>query len=346
MSFKVKLLLGVFAGLMTLAVAMIFYFYQVFMTPNLVIAKDQRSQKVLIPQGTSLDVLMDTLRKRDVVHDEISFRFVCRFLDFETPRPGVYRFEKEMTNLTAVRMLRAGAQTPVKLTFNNARLPEDLAGKICDGVGVDSLDFLEKLRSPEVAAKYGFDTTTFVCMFIPNTYEVYWTLTADELLERMKKEYDKFWTEERRQKAEALNLTPLQVSILASIVQAETLYHDERARVAGVYLNRLNKGWKLEADPTVVFAHRDFSIRRVLNAHLELDSPYNTYKYTGLPPGPINVPELSSLKAVLNPEKHKYMYFCAKEDFSGYHSFAETLREHNNNANRYRRALNKRKILK
>ena len=179
-------------------------------------------------------------------------------------------------------------------------------------------------------------------MFIPNTYELYWNTSAPNLMQRMKKEYEKFWTPARDAQREQLKLTRAQVSTLASIVEAEQQQHaDERPRIAGVYLNRLQRGMKLQADPTVVYANRDFTIKRVLNVHLAKDSPYNTYKYVGLPPGPINLPSIASIDAVLKPESHRYLYFCAKEDFSGYHAFAVNETGHLLNARRYQAALNR-----
>jgi UPF0755 protein len=181
-------------------------------------------------------------------------------------------------------------------------------------------------------------------MFIPNTYEVYWNTPAEKLIERMKREYDVFWNNDRRRKAENIRLTPIEVSILASIVEEETAAPDEYPIVAGLYLNRLYKGMMLQADPTVKFAVGDFSLRRILNRHLEVDSPYNTYMYAGLPPGPIRIPSPKSIDAVLNHTVHNYLYMCAKEDFSGRHNFAVTLKEHNKNAEKYRAELNRRGI--
>jgi UPF0755 protein len=181
-------------------------------------------------------------------------------------------------------------------------------------------------------------------MFIPDTYEFYWTTTAEEFANRMKLEYDKFWNTERRKKAEEIKLSPAEVTTLASIVQAETAKNEEQKRIAGLYMNRLKRGQLLQADPTVKYAVGDFSLKRILNAHLEIDSPYNTYKYAGLPPGPINFPETTAIDAVLNYEKHNYLYMCAKEDFSGYHNFAVTFDEHSRNAAKYRAALDRNNI--
>jgi UPF0755 protein len=242
-------------------------------------------------------------------------------------------------------LLRSGQQAPLNVTFNNIRLKEELAEKICSEVSADADEFLALLNDSSVVSEYGFTTETIMCMFIPNTYEVFWTITERELMDRMYQEYKRFWNDERRAKADALGLTLTEVSILASVVQAEQLGHpDERPRVAGLYINRLERNIALQADPTLVYALGDFSIKRVLDTDKEIDSPYNTYLYAGLPPGPINLPEISSIDAVLNYEDHDYLYMCAKEDFSGYHNFANNLQDHLNNARKYQRALNQARV--
>jgi UPF0755 protein len=232
-------------------------------------------------------------------------------------------------------------QTPLNVTFNNVRTKEDLAGKVSKYLVADSLSILNLFSNESLIQKYGFTTETFRTMFIPDTYEFYWTTSAEEFAERMKSEYDKFWNAERRKKAEEINLTPAEITTLASIVQAETAKKEEQNRIAGLYMNRLKNGQLLQADPTVKYAVGDFSLKRILNVHLHIDSPYNTYKNAGLPPGPINFPETTAIDAVLNFERHNYLYMCAKEDFSGYHNFAVTLDEHNRNAAKYRRELDK-----
>jgi UPF0755 protein len=328
-----------------LFVSFSYYAYQIVYTTN-VDTKDQDTY-VYIPTGATYEQAMDSVESSGVIIDPLSLRFMAKLMDYdELVKPGRYKLESGWGNRQLIGVLRTGQQTPVKLTFTNVRLRSQLAEKLAAEVEPSEEEIDALLSDPEYLGTLDFDTTNVVSMFIPNTYEVYWTITAKELMERMKSEYDKFWTEERLEKAEKLNLTQQQVSTLASIVQAETIKNDEKPRVAGVYLNRLEKGMLLQADPTVVFGVGDFSIRRVLNVHLRHDSPYNTYRYKGLPPGPINVPNISSIDAVLNPEKHDYIYFCAKEDFSGYHSFAVTVAEHQANARRYQKALNERKILK
>ena len=259
-------------------------------------------------------------------------------------KPGVYRLDSKMTNLAAIRMLRSGDQTPVNITFNNVRYKSDLTEKITSGIGLKPAEFEALLNDDVYLEQYGFNSENVMAMFIPNTYEVYWTVSAESLFERMNKEYTAFWTPEKKAKAEELGLTPVEVSALASIVQDESIMTDEKPTIAGLYLNRLNKNMLLQADPTVKYALGDFAIQRVLTADTKVDSPYNTYRYRGLPPGPINLPSISSLNAVLNYEDHSYIYMCAKEDFSGYHRFAKTLAEHNRNARLFQQALNNRRI--
>ena len=244
-----------------------------------------------------------------------------------------------MSNRQLCNMLNGGLQTPVKVTFNNIRDVAMLAGRIGEQIEADSIEIMNYLNDVANLADLGFTRQTIPAMFLPNTYEFYWNTNAAQFTEKMKKEYDKYWNEERLAQAKEVGLTPIQVSILASIVDKETNKTDEMAKIAGVYLNRLRNGWLLQADPTLVFAVGDFGLKRVLNIHKEVESPYNTYKYHGLPPGPICIPSLAAINSVLNAEKHNYYYFCAKDDFSGYHVFAKTLTEHNRNAEKYRRKL-------
>lgn len=317
-----------------------FYFYQVAKAPNLQV--DKQETYLLIPTGATYRTVIDSLKKNDILHDELSFSFLAKLLDYqEAVKPGRYLIKKDMGNREALLMLRAGRQTPVKLTFNNIRLKSELAYKLCRHLEADSVAFKKMLNDQALVKQLGFDTTTIMCMFLPNTYELYWNTSAQELLSRMNKEYKKFWTEERIQKAASINFTPVQVSILASIVQAEQAQKaDERPKVAGLYINRLKTGMPLQADPTLKFGLKNFGLKRILKVHMEVDSPYNTYKHPGLPPGPINLPSISSLNAVLNYEKHDYLYMCAKEDFSGYHNFADDFNDHLKNARLYQKALN------
>jgi UPF0755 protein len=342
---KNKLVPSLIVLFLFLFVSFSYYAYQIVYTAN--VDTKERETFVLIPTGATYEQAMDSVEATGTIIDKLSLRFMAKLMDYdELYKPGRYKLEHGWSNRELIGALRLGKQTPLNLTFTNIRLRSQLAEKLAANLEASETEMDSLLNDSAYLNSLGFDTTNIVSMFIPNTYEVYWTTTAPELLERMKTEYDKFWTPERKAKAEQLGLSQQQVSTLASIVQAETIKNDEKPRVAGVYLNRLEKGMLLQADPTVVFGVGDFTIRRVLNVHLRHDSPYNTYKYKGLPPGPINVPNISSIDAVLNPEEHKYIYFCAKEDFSGYHSFAVTQSEHMANARRYQRALNARNIMK
>lgn len=342
---KNKFLIGFIIVFSILLTSFVFYFYQVFFTENILVEKGDET--ILIEKGATFSDVQDIVYDRGVVNDMLSFSFVAKVLDYqENIKPGIYQLRKDMTNLEAIRLLRSGAQVPTHVTFNNVRVKADLAGKITNNISVDSTEFLQLLNNDSLINSYGFNQENIMCMFLPNTYEVYYTITGEELFERMHKEYERFWDDQRKAKAEELGLSRVEVSTLASIVQAETIKPDERPKVAEVYLNRLERNMALQADPALVFAVGDFSIKRVLNIHKEIDSPYNLYKNRGLPPGPINLPELESIDAVLNHDNHNYLYFCAKPDFSGYHAFATNLVAHNRNAAAYQAALNRARIYK
>ena len=237
--------------------------------------------------------------------------------------------------------LLSGNQTPVKLVIPSVRTLDRLAGTVGKQLMADSASVMALLADKHFLDSLGYTSATAPCMFIPNTYEVYWTMTPEQFVARMLKESKRFWNDTRLAKAKAQGLTPNEVITLASIVDEETAKDDEKPMVAGLYLNRLKRGMLLQADPTVKFALGDFELRRILYAHLQADSPYNTYKYAGLPPGPIRIPSMSAIESVLSPAKHSCIYMCAKEDFSGYHNFATTFTQHNANARRYQQALNK-----
>ena len=260
-------------------------------------------------------------------------------------KSGRFLLEKGMNNYDILKSLRYNV--PVKLTYNNQETIEHFAGRIAQQIEPDSLSILQAITDNDFLTENGFTQETALCMFIPNTYEFFWDTSTSKFRDRMAKEYRKFWNEERLQKAESLNLTPHQVMILASIVHKETVKVDERPRVAGVYLNRLRSGMPLQADPTVIYAIKKHTgdwntvIKRVRYEHTQFMSPYNTYLVAGLPPGPITMPDISAIDAVLNPEKHDFLYFCASVERFGYHEFAKTLAQHNINAAKYQRWLNK-----
>lgn len=321
-----------------LMISFTFYAYQITYTPNILVDKEDRI--LFIKVGSSYRDVQDNLIKGKFVDDLVSFSFLARMMNYdESIRPGRYALRKNMTNLQAIRLLRVGEQEPVTITFNNVRLLSELGEKITKNTAVTPEDFYLALGEFIATNKEGFTQENILSMFIPNTYEVYYNVSAAKLVERMHSEYIKFWTDERKAQADKIGLTPLEVSVLASIVQAENTRGDEAAVIAGLYINRLKQDMPLQADPTLVFAVGDFTLKRVLNVHKEVDSPYNTYKHTGLPPGPINMPEIFTIDAVLNYQPSTYIYMCAKEDFSGHHNFATTLSEHNANARKYQTAL-------
>ena len=260
------------------------------------------------------------------------------------PHTGRYRVSSEMTCLQLYRLLRNGVQEPMNLVVPNSRTMDRLASALSQSLMIDSAEIAFVLTDSLYLAERGYTTATIPALFIPNTYEVYWDISVDKFIERMERENNRFWTAERKAKAEAIGLTHEQVATLASIVDEETANNAEKPMIAGLYLNRLRLGMPLQADPTVKFAVGDFSLRRILNKHLQVESPYNTYRHEGLPPGPIRIASIAGLDAVLNHAKHDYLYMCAKEDFSGTHNYARTLSEHYQNARRYIRALNERGI--
>ena len=260
------------------------------------------------------------------------------------PRTGRYHVYPEMTCLQLFRLLRNGTQEPMNLVVPTARTMDRLASVLSQSLMIDSAEIAMALTDSFYLANLGYTTATVPALFIPNTYEVYWDISADKLIERMERENKRFWTTEREAKAKACGLTHEEVATLASIVDEETANDAEKPTIAGLYLNRLRKGMLLQADPTVKFAVGDFTLRRILGKHLKVESPYNTYLVEGLPPGPIRIPSIAGLEAVLNYKKHDYLYMCAKENFSGTHNFAKTLSEHQKNARRYIQALNARGI--
>lgn len=334
------LLLG-FTILFLVAVLVLYLLFKRVMNP-IVKTPDKKEFSLYIPTGATYDQVKDSLYTHGLISNPAAFEWLCRKKDYPNHiHAGRYVLSNGMSNRQLTNMLRGGLQTPMKVTFNNQRDIQGLAGRIGQQIEADSASLVTYLNDRDNLQALGFDQRTIPALFLPNTYEFYWNTDAHSYVEKMKQEYNKFWNEERQGKARAKGLTPLQVSILASIVDKETNKTDEMARIAGVYLNRLRDGWLLQADPTLVFAVGNFELKRVLNIHKEVESPYNTYKYPGLPPGPICIPSLASINAVLDAENHNYYYFCAKEDFSGYHVFAKTLSEHTRNAERYQRALGK-----
>jgi UPF0755 protein len=254
-------------------------------------------------------------------------------------KPGRYVIDSTATSIYVARMLAFGWQTPQNLVLSGTmRNKGRIAKKISTQMMVDSASVAQALDSAEFLKGYGFTPENVFAMILPDTYQMYWTASVEDIFDRLKKEYDAFWTEDRLAKAQAQGLSKMQVSIMASIVSGETLKEFEYPVIAGVYLNRYKKKMKLQADPTIAFCF-DYTLDRILKKHLTVDSPYNTYKHVGLPPAPINVPPKACLDAVLNPAKHGYIFFCASEEFDGTHRFAVTYSEHLKNARKFQRAL-------
>ncbi len=340
---SLKKIFSIFIVLLILAAAGLGIFYYYVFGPNT--TSPTEGFYLYIPTGAPFSQVMDSLEKNHILKNAASFSRLAERKGYTMKvKSGRYLITNNMSNNSLVNMLRAGKQSPVNLTFNSIRTITQLAGRLSTTIETDSLSLLKYLKDPENSRKYGFTPQTVLLMFIPNTYEVYWNTAPSKLFERMNQEYRRFWNSERRKLSENIGLTAIQVGVLASIVEMETNKADEKPVVAGVYMNRIQRGIALQADPTVIFALGDFSIKRVLQKDLEFNSPYNTYKHQGLPPGPIAMPSVSSLESVLNYKRHNYLFFCAKPDLSGYHSFAPTLAKHMANARAYQNALDKMNI--
>ena len=340
----IKRVLIIIFGITAVVCVVCGIFAYALFSSNINIEKDKK-EFLLIYENDCYDDIIDKLVSKQIVKSKKTFEIASWLLNNKKQfKSGRYQITSEMNNLTLVRNIMYGRQTPISISFNNVRTKDVLAERLTKKLKISEEEFLAELYSEQTLKTLGFNKNTVISLFIPNTYEVYWDITAEELIERMKKEYDLFWNEERTAKLLDVGLSKEEVSTLASIVEEETRKKDEQPVVAGLYLNRIHKNIPLQADPTVKFAVQDFSLRRIYKKHLEYDSPYNTYMYAGLPPGPIRVPSIQAIDAVLNFVNHDYIYMCAKEDFSGYHNFATSYKEHQENAERYRRALNKRGI--
>lgn len=339
-----RFILGmILAVFLVVALTFGYRWYKNYLAPNVT----DQAEYLFIPTGSTFEQLMQNMQEHGILTDTASFRWVANKKDYaDNIKAGKYALEVYMNNNDLVKKLRAGLQEPVKLRFQNIRLKEEFAKFISTQLETDSASIMELMNSDSLAHQYNFETEDFYTMFIPNTYEFWWNTSTEKFFDRMHTEYSKFWTTERLNKAKAIDLSPTEVSVLASIVRGEALHNDEMPKIAGLYLNRLQRGILLQADPTVIFSAQDFTIRRVLNKHLLIPSPYNTYLNKGLPPGPINMPSIAAIDAVLNAQKHNYIYMCANDDFSGYHNFAVTINEHLVNARKFQKALDDRNIKK
>jgi len=346
LSSKTKRILLIGGGSLVILGGILAYVgYTNFITANInpAIKKDTY---IFIKTGSNFEDVKKMLVEKNILLSASSFDFASSLLGYKTNiHPGRYLVRPHSNNKNLIRLLKSGIQVPYKLSFAGVHSKYDLAGKISQQLETDSSAIIKVIDNSVFQNKYYLDTSNVLTFFIADSTAFYYTTNTQQFMDDMKKISDNFWNEENRSKAKSLGLSQAQVSILASIIEKETSKDSEKPMVAGLYINRLKKkGWKLEADPTVIFALGDFTKQRVYNIDLEVNSPYNTYKYEGLPPGPICIPSASSITAVLNYTHHDYMYMCAKEDFSGFHNFAKTLAEHKLNAKRYYAELKRRNI--
>jgi UPF0755 protein len=300
---------------------------------------------VYIDDDDTADSVFTKLEPYASAHAMAGFKCIARHWDYKDKvRTGRYAIKPGISVVNTFRNLKNGHQEAEMLTVPESKTMERLAGALSRKLMIDSTMIVNSLTDNDFCGRWGYDTATIACLFVPNTYEVYWNVSLDGMMERMQKEHDHFWNGERTAKATAIGLTPNEVSTMASIIDEETANNDEKPMIAGMYLNRLKEGMPLQADPTVKFAMKQFELKRIYHDMLFYDSPYNTYRNIGLPPGPIKIASIKGIDAVLNRVDHNYLYMCAKEDFSGTHNFARTYSEHLKNAAKYSKALNERGI--
>jgi len=338
-AFNAKYLL-VAAAVCLIAIIALGYYY--FMTG---FTAQNKPYSVFVDQDDNLDSVLTKLRPGATEHGLTGFATLIRHTGYgDAPTTGHYLITPDITTWKLVRKMKSGQQDPVRLTIPEVRTMPKLAAALSRRLMLDSVTIAAALIDEPYCQRWGYDTATIAALFVPNTYEVYWNITLDHFMERMQKEHDAFWKGERQQKAAAMEMTPNEVATLASIIDEETANNGEKPMVAGMYINRLRTGMALQADPTVKFALKRFELKRIYHDMLFIDNPYNTYRNTGLPPGPIKIASVKGIDAVLNYAKHDYLYMCAKEDFSGTHNFAASYSEHLRNAARYAKALNMRGI--
>lgn len=307
--------------------------------------KGKKEAFLLIRTGWEFPQVVAELRRQGWIQNEASFQWTAEKVNYpEKVKPGRYQLTEGMNNFKLVRLLASGRQTPVKLTFNKFRTIETFVSAVCKKIEADSNELKQYLTDDVYLRPYGLNAKNALSLFIPNTYEFYWNTSAASFIKKMEEAHKKFWTAERREAAKRLGLDATQVMVLASIVEEESENKQERPIIAGVYLNRLKLPMPLQADPTVRFAWQDFTIKRVTGKHIAIQSEFNTYKREGLPPGPICIPSISSIEAVLYPSTHRYLYFCASDKLNGTHNFAETYAMHQLNARKYQAELDRRGI--
>lgn len=332
--------IAIVLGILILAALGIGYYFT-----RTALLNEKETQYLYIDRDDNIDSVYAKVSAIAKPHAMKGFKALADFRGYaDNIIRGRYGVDTKISANGLFNMLKRGEQTPLNVPIPSVRTMDKLAAAVGKKLELDSTELYRALTDEKVCQRYGYTLETIPSMFIPDSYNMYWTVTVDEFLDRMKKEHERYWNEERLAKAKALDMTPTEVSTLASIVTEETAATQEKPTVAGLYINRLRKGMLLQSDPTVKFAMHDFTIRRILNRMLTTDDPYNTYKYKGLPPGPIRIPLKEDLEAVLNYEHHDYIYMCAKEDFSGTHNYARNEAEHAANARRYHQALNARGI--
>ncbi|MBK7957529.1 MAG: endolytic transglycosylase MltG [Bacteroidetes bacterium] len=300
--------------------------------------------KLRISSKSNMKEALESIHGQLKLKRPFTFTILLRLMQVKKIKPGLYEISPSENNWRIVRKLMSGNQTPVNFVINNIVLKEDLAGKIAANLEIDSATVMDKLNDANFCRDLGYTTENILCLFLPNTYQMYWNINWDQFIQRMEKENRIFWTDERLEKAKALKLSKEEIYTLASLVQKEYYKKSERKTIAGVIYNRLNKGMALQIDATCIYATRDFTARRVNETHLHFASPYNTYMKTGLPPGPICIPEIGTIDDALNLESHPFLFYCAKPDLSGYHEFSTNFTAHIHTARQYQKTLNKKGI--
>ncbi|MBL7818159.1 MAG: endolytic transglycosylase MltG [Saprospiraceae bacterium] len=325
-----------------LVVAILGGAYLYFFKSN--VSDDLKDEYLKIPTNSTLQSLTNQLVTEGIIMDESNFKTWASWLSYDNVRAGRFKIKAGWSSFNLIRLLQRGEQAPVKIVLNNERTPEQVAGKVSKVLEHDSAAFIETFNDTTYLNSLGISRPTLMCIFLPNTYEFYWNTDPKKFLERMSKEYKKFWNPERTAKAAEQGMTPEQAVTMASIVDGESTRKDEIRKVARAYINRLKQGMKLQADPTVQFALMEIektpSFRRLRNSDYLTPHPYNTYVHEGLPPGPVCMPSPASIDAVLNPDNHNYVFFVAKPDNSGYHNYAETYEQHLVNVKTYTTWLN------
>ena len=339
---KRNILLSILIGAFLLCAVAGGTFYYYLFAPQF---HPSKTVYIYVDRDDTADSIYHKIKEFGHVNKFTGFQWMAKYKDFDQNiHTGRYAIRPNDNVYHVYSRFSRGYQEPMNLTIGSVRTLDRLARSIGKQLMIDSAEIASQLFDSTFQAQMGYTNITLPSLFIPETYQVYWDMSVDEFFKRMKDEHERFWNKDRLSQATAIGMTPEEVSTLASIVEEETNNNEEKPMVAGLYINRLHQDMPLQADPTIKFALQDFGLRRITNEHLKVNSPYNTYKYAGLPPGPLRIPTIKGLNSVLNHTKHKYLYMCAKEDFSGRHNFAVTLAEHNRNANRYRAELNRRRI--